>query len=166
MGLFNEELKTVEIEPLCFKYTSYEDTIFDRIVYLHNVIENRNRYKNVPDESELRRELIELVKLYIELISEKGEQKRYVNDILVTAARTLPPNMIRNAMGLKEINKPEKLCTIKITRDEISEILAKHIEEQGYHVNPEGIQFHLNSRLDGKEYEIYFDSAIAKCKEE
>lgn len=166
MGLFNKELKTVEIEPLCFKYTSYEDTIFDRIVYLHNVIENRDRYKNVPDESELRRELIELVKVYIELIGEKDEQKRYVDDILVTAAQTLPPNMIRNAMGLKEINKPEKLCTIKITRDEMGKILAKYFEEQGYHVNLEDIQFHLNSGPDGKEYELYFDGAIAKCKED
>lgn len=53
------------------KYVPYEDVIFDRIAYLHNVIRNRHRYKDTPDESKLHRELIGLVKLYMELISKE-----------------------------------------------------------------------------------------------
>lgn len=74
MNLFREPLETVElptIKPPMFKFRTYDDFLFERILYIRDVLVNADRYTNAPDENALNTELFRLLRDYQNIVSKK-----------------------------------------------------------------------------------------------
>lgn len=79
MNLFRNPLKTVEIptiemptiKPPMFKFRTYDDFLFERILYIRDVLVNADRYTNAPDENALNTELFRLLVEYEDAIGKK-----------------------------------------------------------------------------------------------
>lgn len=78
MNLFRKPLETVElptIRPPKFKFITYDDFLFERIVYIRDVIANLDRYIDAPDENSLNAELFRLLVEYEDAIGKKINMK-------------------------------------------------------------------------------------------
>lgn len=84
MNLFRKPLETVEIfedavthrtgptiKPPMFKFRTYDDFLFERILYIRDVLVNADRYTNAPDEDALNNELFRLLVEYEDAIGKK-----------------------------------------------------------------------------------------------
>lgn len=74
MKLFREPLETVElptIKPPMFKFRTYDDFLFERILYIREVLANPDRFIDAPDEDALNNELFRLLVEYEDAIGKK-----------------------------------------------------------------------------------------------
>ena len=74
MKLFRKPLETVEIptiKPPMFKFRKYDDFLFERILYIREVLANPDRFIDAPDEDALNNELFKLIRDYQNIVSKK-----------------------------------------------------------------------------------------------
>lgn len=71
MSLFTKPLETIELTPLSFKFMTTEDCLFERIVYIRDVLDNPDRYMGAPDKDALNIELYGLLNKYQEIVMKK-----------------------------------------------------------------------------------------------
>lgn len=71
MSLFTKPLETIELTPLSFKFITNEDYLFERILYIRDVLANPDRYTGAPDKNALNIELYDLFRKYQEIVMKK-----------------------------------------------------------------------------------------------
>lgn len=71
MSLFKKPLETIELASLSFKFVTYEDYLFARILYIRDVLANPDRYTGAPDKNTLNIELYGLLNKYQEIVMKK-----------------------------------------------------------------------------------------------
>lgn len=71
MSLFTKPLETIELAPSSFKFMTSSDYLFERILYIRDVLANPDRYTGAPDKDALNIELYGLVSKYLEIIAKK-----------------------------------------------------------------------------------------------
>lgn len=71
MSLFTKSLETIELTPLSFKFITNEDYLFERILYIRDVLANPDRYTGAPDKNALNIELYDLFRKYQEIVMKK-----------------------------------------------------------------------------------------------
>lgn len=69
--------KDINLAPhplIPFKFMTYEDYLFERILYIREVLANTHRYIDAPDENTLNAELFRLIVDYEDAIGKKIDE--------------------------------------------------------------------------------------------
>lgn len=116
MKLFKKkELEVKEIEPLIFRFDTFDRFILERINYVNCVLCNYDRYLYAPSKDQLYTELKDLIKLYNDFLDKKLSD--ISNDLDIPIRGYIVPNAIKENIKLDPINnikdyqkKSEELC--------------------------------------------------------
>lgn len=71
MSLFRKPLETIISAPLTYEFITYEDFLFNRILYIREVLANPDMYSGTPDNNALNIELYGLLNKYQEIVMKK-----------------------------------------------------------------------------------------------